>query len=83
MGDDVIARRVRVYRQQLGCLHDLAGLAVTALRYLFSDPGLLQRVAAVGRQAFDCLDRLPVDIGHRRLARLDRLAVHMNRARAA
>ena len=42
--DDLGAVRLLVGRQQLGRLHDLAGLAVAALRHLQRDPGLLQRV---------------------------------------
>jgi hypothetical protein len=36
--------------QQLRGLHDLPGLAVAALRHLFDDPGLLQRMRGIGRQ---------------------------------
>jgi hypothetical protein len=42
VGDDVGAAGLGILRQQLGRLHDLAGLAVAALRHFFHDPGLLQ-----------------------------------------
>src|SRR5271155_5058526 len=45
VGDDLFARRLGVLRQQVRRLHDLAGLAVAALRHLHGDPGLLQRMA--------------------------------------
>ena len=40
-------------REQIRRLHDLSRLAVTALRHLFGDPGFLQRMTVVRRQAFD------------------------------
>ena len=46
--DDLLARRLLVLREQRRRLHDLAGLAVAALRHLLGDPRLLQRMAAVG-----------------------------------
>ena len=39
------------FAQQRGGGHDLSGLAVAALRHVLVDPGLLQRVAQVGRRA--------------------------------
>jgi hypothetical protein len=42
-------------------LHDLTGLAVAALRHLLDNPGLLQRVTGVRRQAFDGRDLLAPD----------------------
>ena len=62
VGDDLLARRLLVLRQQLGRLHDLAGLAVAALRHLLGDPGLLQRMAAGRRQALDGGDLLALDL---------------------
>src|SRR5580692_6333421 len=49
VADDVVAARILVGREQCRGLHDLAGLAVTALRHLQVEPGLLQRMVAVGR----------------------------------
>ena len=49
--------------------HDLAGLAIAALRNVLLDPRLLDWVAAVGRQAFDGGDasgRRPRKSGSRR-----------------
>ena len=64
-------------------LHQHARLAEAALRHLVQDPGLLRRVAAVGRQAFDRDDlRIPHarDASH---ACAGRLAIEVNGARAA
>src|SRR2546422_6000027 len=41
--------------------HDLAGLAVAALRHVLGDPGPLPRVAAAGRQPLDRGHALPGD----------------------
>src|ERR1700730_7225955 len=48
MRDDVGARRLRILGEKLGRLHDLAGLAVAALRHLLGDPGFLQRMRGIG-----------------------------------
>ena len=48
VGDDLLARRLLVLRQQFRRLHDLAGLAVAALRHLLGDPCLLQRMTRIG-----------------------------------
>src|SRR5262245_42345017 len=42
--DDLLAARVLVGGEKLGGFHDLARLAVPALRYGLLDPGLLQRM---------------------------------------
>ena len=50
--------------QQRGCRHDLAGLAVTALRHVEFHPCLLQHMAAVFRESFDGGDgRVPTAPG--------------------
>src|SRR5580700_6527608 len=51
VANDVVAARILVIRQQCRGLHDLPGLAITALRHLQIEPGLLQRMVAIGRQA--------------------------------
>src|SRR5580704_12833909 len=83
VANDVVAARILVGRQQRRGLHDLAGLAVAALRHLQVEPGLLQRMVAIGRQSFDGGDVLARHHRDRRLARAHRLAVEMNRAGAA
>src|SRR3972149_5810993 len=45
---DVSIRGKVIFFQQRGCAHDLAGLAVTALRHVERDPRVLQRLARVG-----------------------------------
>src|SRR5580658_2426113 len=51
--DDLLACRLGIVSQQIRGLHDLAGLAVAALRHLHRHPGFLQRMAGIRRQAFD------------------------------
>ena len=70
-------------RQQRGRRHDLPRLAVAALRDVLLDPGLLDRVAAVGGEAFDGGDGLAGDVRNRRDAGADRLAVEVDGAGAA
>src|SRR5712691_371087 len=62
VGDDLIAVRLGILLEQSRRLHYLAGLAIAALRDLFGDPGLLQRVARVRRQTFDGRDLLAADV---------------------
>src|SRR5687767_12002621 len=83
-GGNVGVARLRVGREQGGGAHDLARLAVAALRHIQLPPGGLHLLARLGRA--DRLDR-----GHllayrgrdRGAARAHRLAVQMHRARAA
>src|SRR5882672_749855 len=51
--DDLLAGRIAVLLEQPRGAHDLPGLAVAALRHLFLDPRLLQRVLRFQGQAFD------------------------------
>src|SRR5262249_46550181 len=65
-------------------LHDLAGLAVAALRRLDVDPGLLERAQAAGRrQPLDRRDLLADDVLDLGPARAGRLAVDQDGAAAA
>src|SRR3954447_3211842 len=41
--DDLGARRLRILLEQIGRAHDLAGLAIAALRYSVGKPGFLHR----------------------------------------
>src|SRR5882672_1972200 len=63
--------------------HDLARLAVAALRHLLFDPRLLHRMAAVGRNTFDRGHRILADHAHRHAGGAGRLAVDMDGAGAA
>ena len=56
--DDFFLGRIAVLGEQRCGLHDLAGLAVAALRNLLGDPGPLQRMFALGLEAFDGGDLL-------------------------
>src|ERR1700730_7077384 len=51
--DDLLIARARVCRQQRGGLHNLPGLAVTALGDLLLDPGLLHGMDIGGIETFD------------------------------
>ena len=53
---DLLLGRVRVLRKQRGGLHDLAGLAVAALRHLVLNPRLLYRVGVDRVQALNGRD---------------------------
>src|SRR6267378_4677042 len=81
---DVPVRRIGLRAQQRHCGEDLAALAVSALRHLMLDPGLLHRVELPAlRKAFDRHDALASGCGRRERARAHRLAVHVNGAGAA
>ena len=49
----LIVARSWIFNQQCGGLHDLAGLAITALWDVQFPPGLLNGVIAIGMKAFD------------------------------
>jgi hypothetical protein len=83
MRDHFFLGRVGILRKQRGCLHDLPGLAVAALRHLLGNPGLLQRMVALGGKAFNGGDLLADRIAGRRLAGAHGLAVDMDRAGTA
>src|SRR5690606_9623586 len=70
-------------REQCRRLHDLSGLAVTALRDVQLAPGALHGMRAVGAESFNRDDAPAGECGERRLARADGLAVDVHRAGAA
>src|ERR1019366_953040 len=55
----------RVFHQQRRGLHDLAGLAIAALRDIHLAPCLLNRMITRGMQTFDRRDFPVDDVGHR------------------
>jgi hypothetical protein len=59
----LIVRRSRVFQKEGGCLHDLAGLTIAALRHVQLSPGFLNRMIAGGMKAFDGRDFTICDIG--------------------
>src|SRR5713226_2217776 len=83
MCNHLVLGRIGVLGEQGGRLHDLPGLAVTALRNLLGDPRLLQRMVALGAEAFDGGDLLADGVADQSLAGANRLAVDVNRAGAA
>ena len=82
---DVGVGRLRLLLQQRGRGHDLARLAVAALRYVEIDPSLLQRMqrSVCTRQTFDRRHRAFGGGDRAERARAHRLAVDPHRARAA
>src|SRR5258708_39962041 len=80
---DLIVRGLWIFRQQCRGLHDLAGLAIAALRNIELAPGLLNRVIAGWMQAFDRRDLSADPIGDRGDASACGLLVHEHRACAA
>src|SRR6266496_1143809 len=83
-GVDIGIGRVGLGREQRRRGHDLAGLAIAALRHLERDPGLLNLFACGGgTDGLDRGDALAGRGGDRRDTRAHRLAVDVDRARAA
>src|SRR5580704_2588874 len=81
--DDLIPRWPGLLLEQVGRAHDLAGLAVAALRHALGKPGFLHGVARIWRQPFDRGYRLPGDLGHLGLAGECALAINVHHAGAA
>src|SRR6185312_6396582 len=81
VSDDLGLGRIVVLREQRRGLHDLAGLAVAALRDLLGDPGDLQRMVAA--EAFDGGDLLAHRVLRRGLAGAHGGAIEMYRTGAA
>src|SRR6267143_1028545 len=83
-GVDIAVGRVGLGGEQRRCGHDLAGLAIAALRHLELDPGLLDLLAGGGgTDSFNRSDALAGRGRDRRDARAHRLAIEVDRARAA
>ena len=80
--DYFVLGRIGVLGEQRRRLHDLPGLAVAALRNLLGDPRLLQRMVALGAEAFDGGDFLAGDVAERCLAGSHRFTVDVNGAGA-
>src|SRR3989441_4757672 len=81
---DIGVGRPRLVLQESRHRHDHAGLAVTALRHLMVDPGLLHLLQnAVGGQPLDGGDLLAYRRADGHHAGVDRLAVDVHRAGAA
>src|SRR5712691_3316295 len=80
---DLRARRARVRREQRRGAHELARLAVAALRHALGEPRALQRVHSIGREALDRRDRFALHARDRHQAGEHALAVDMHHAGAA
>src|SRR5262245_49655042 len=80
---DLRAGWLRLLLEQISRTHDLAGLAVAALWHLRGEPGLLQRMRGIRRQAFDGRHRLACYLRDLRLTGVGTLAVDMHHAGAA
>src|SRR5262245_47101992 len=77
----IVGRRLAL--EQGRGLHDLAGLAVAALRHVQGSPGGLHRVFALRVKAFYRDHRLARYVGHHDRASADCLALKMDRTGAA
>src|SRR5271156_5483989 len=77
---DLLVGWSRGFRQQRGRLHDLAGLAIAALRHADIAPRHLHGVLTLGIEPLDGGYRLAGNIGHDNAAGADCLAVEMNGA---
>src|SRR5712692_6408174 len=80
---DLLARRIRFRREQRRGAHQLARLAVAALRHALGEPRALQRVHAIGREALDRRDRFALHARDRHQAGEHALAVDVHHAGAA
>jgi len=83
IGVDVGVGRIRIGLEIGRRRHDLAGLAVTALRHLFRQPRLLHWMRAVGREALDGDDLCPFDATDRHRAGAHSLSIDVHGASAA
>src|SRR5437588_10270390 len=81
--DDLVARWFWRLLQKRSRAHDLAGLAIAALRHPLGEPGLLHRMRGVGRKALDRGHRAPGHFRNLGLAGKRPLAVDMHHAGAA
>src|SRR5215471_1108399 len=80
---DLFLRRIPAGRKQRGGLHDLAGLAIPALRHIEGAPRFLHRVIALRIEPLDRRHRSPANILHGRDAGARGFTVDMNSASAA
>src|SRR5437660_9161761 len=69
--------------QQCGCRHDLSALAISALRNVLRNPGLLRCVKAIRAETFDCCDVLSCGLRNRHGTRASQRTVYMDTACAA
>src|SRR5438270_6066894 len=83
MFDDFFAGRRRLLSEQVGRAHDLAGLAIAALRHALGEPGLLQRMRRIRRETLDRRHCSARDLVKLRLAGEGALAVNMHHAGTA
>src|ERR1700730_10870687 len=80
---DLVLGRVLVGRDQCGGLHDLAGLAIPALRDIQGAPGFLHRMISLRVEPLDCGYRTSGDIVYGGNAGAGGLAVDRDGASAA
>src|SRR5262245_19750465 len=82
-GVDVGVAWARVVAEEGGRREDHPGLAVAALGHVFLEPGALEGMAEVRRQALDRDDGMGPDLRDGELARADGASIQMNGARSA
>ena len=74
---------MRIPLQQIGRAHDLAGLAIAALRHPLGQPSFLHGMRGIRRKPLDRGHFLAGNIRHLRLARKRALTIDMHHAGAA
>src|SRR5688500_363328 len=80
---DIVISRLCYLRQQDRRAHDLARLAIAALRNVDFRPGLLQRMTEIWRESLDGCDLPAGSIRHALHAGADSLAIKVDRTSAA
>jgi hypothetical protein len=80
---DLGVARLGIGLEKRGHGHDLAGLAIAALRHVVLEPGALHRMGRIRGQALDGGDRDAVDGADRHRARPHGLAIDVHGASAA
>ena len=80
---NVFVGGLRIFFEEHGGAHDLTGLAVAALRNIDFNPGTLEGMGKIGREAFDGRNVFAFDSGEWSDTRADGFAFEMDGAGAA
>src|SRR5262249_10138362 len=83
VGIDLRIGRIPIGLEKGHGRHDLSGLAVAALRHLLRQPGLLNRMLAVGREALNRRDLGAVNAANRHRAGAHGFSIDVHRTGAA
>jgi hypothetical protein len=77
-GLDLLVTGAGITFQQGGSAHDLPGLAIPTLGYVYLQPGFLDRMVPMLRESLDGGDGFVADCGYRQLAGSHRYAIQVN-----